>query len=49
MLKTTKLPKVFWDEAAQTACYLINKFPSDPLNFEVPEKAWTGKNVCYSY
>ncbi|RVW24809.1 Retrovirus-related Pol polyprotein from transposon TNT 1-94 [Vitis vinifera] len=41
MLKTTKLPKVFWGEATQIACYLINRSPSSSLNFEVPEKAWT--------
>ncbi|KAL6337102.1 hypothetical protein AAG906_036416 [Vitis piasezkii] len=31
MLKTAKLPKVFCGEASQTACYLINRFPSSSL------------------
>ena len=47
ILKTTKLPKVFWSEVAPTTCYLINRFSSGPLNFEVPEKAWIGKDVSY--
>ena len=49
MLKTIKLPEVFWGETAQTTCYLINRSPSGPLNFEVPEKVWTGKDVFYSH
>ena len=48
-LKIVKLSKAFWGEAAQTACYLINRSPSGPLNFEVPEKAWTRKEVFYSH
>ena len=39
MLKTIKLSKAFWDEATQTAYYLINKSPPGPLNFEVPENS----------
>ncbi|GKU92547.1 hypothetical protein SLEP1_g6259 [Rubroshorea leprosula] len=32
-----------------TAVYLINRSPSIPLNFQIPEKAWTEKDVGYSH
>ena len=38
MLKMAKLPKVFWGEAIRTACYLINRSPLVPLEFDIPEK-----------
>ncbi|KAI3740618.1 hypothetical protein L2E82_31087 [Cichorium intybus] len=49
MISAAKLPKPFWGEAVLTACYLINRSPSVPLNFEVPEKIWTGKDITYSH
>ena len=49
MLSLAKLPKPFWGEAVRTACYLINRSPLAPLNFEVPEKMWSGKNPSYSH
>ncbi|KAL6333440.1 hypothetical protein AAG906_028625 [Vitis piasezkii] len=49
ILKIAKLSKAFWGEATQTTYYLINRSPSSPLNFEVLEKAWIGKNVSYSH
>ncbi|CAH9105587.1 unnamed protein product, partial [Cuscuta europaea] len=49
MLNMTKLPKSFWGEVVNTACYLINRSPSVPLNFEVPERLWTGKDPTYSH
>ncbi|GKU85719.1 hypothetical protein SLEP1_g345 [Rubroshorea leprosula] len=49
MLRMTTLPKPFWGEAINTAVYLINRSPSVPLNFEIPEKAWMGKDVGYSH
>ncbi|GKV17327.1 hypothetical protein SLEP1_g27844 [Rubroshorea leprosula] len=49
MLKMATLPKPFWDEAANTAVYLINRSPSIPLNFQIPEKAWMEKDVGYSH
>ncbi|CAH9135249.1 unnamed protein product [Cuscuta epithymum] len=49
MLSMAKLPKPFWGEAVLTACYLINRSPSVPLNFEVPEKKWSRRDVSYSH
>ena len=49
MLRMAKLPKSFWGEAVQTACYLINRSPSVPLAFEIPERVWTNKEVSYSH
>ena len=49
LLKMEKLPKVFWGEAIRTACYLVNRSPSVPLEFDIPEKLWTGKDVVYNH
>ena len=39
----------FWCEAVQIACYLINRSSSVPLEFDIPKKVWTGKDVSYSH
>jgi len=39
----------FWAEATHTAVLLINKTPSSALNFEIPDKKWSGKPPVYSY
>ena len=49
MISMAKLPKPFWGEAVRAACYLINRSPSVPLNFEIPEKVWSDKNPSYSH
>uniref|UniRef100_A0A2N9FMC5 Integrase catalytic domain-containing protein n=1 Tax=Fagus sylvatica TaxID=28930 RepID=A0A2N9FMC5_FAGSY len=38
MLRMAKLPKSFWAKGVQTACYLINRSPSIPLDFEILER-----------
>ena len=43
----TNLPKSFWCEAIQIACYLINQSTSVPLEFDIPERVWTGKYISY--
>ena len=37
MLKLAKLPKSFWGEAVNTVVYLINRSPSVPLDFNIPQ------------
>lgn len=49
MIRMAGLSKSFWGEAVRIACYLINRSPSAPLNFDIPEKVWAGKDVSYSH
>ncbi|CAL9016331.1 unnamed protein product [Prunus brigantina] len=49
MLSHAKLPKSFWGEAMMTAVNLINLSPSAPLNGDVPNKFWSGKDVSYNH
>ena len=32
-----------------TACYLVNRSPSVPLRFNIPETEWTGKEISYNH
>ena len=43
------LPLQFWEDVVDTAVYLINRGPSSSLDGGVPEEAWTGKKVNYSF
>uniref|UniRef100_A0A2N9EWM8 Integrase catalytic domain-containing protein n=1 Tax=Fagus sylvatica TaxID=28930 RepID=A0A2N9EWM8_FAGSY len=49
MLRMAKLPKSFWAEAVQTACYLINRSPSVQLDFDIPEIVWTREDASYAH
>ena len=49
MLRMADLPESLWGEVVVTACYLINRSSSVPLNFDIPERVWTGKDVSYSH
>ena len=43
------LPKAFWAKAINTAAYLINRGPSVPLNYQLPEEVWSEKEVKLSH
>ena len=49
MLTLAKLPKSFWGETVNTTVYLINRSPSVPLDFDIPQRVWTRKDVPYSH
>ena len=49
MLGMAKLPKTFWGEAVRTTCYLINRSPLVPLDFDISERVWTNKEMSYSH
>ena len=49
MLKLAKLPKSFWGAAINIAFYLINRSTSVPLDFDIPQRVWTEKDVPYSH
>ncbi|KAL8112467.1 hypothetical protein AgCh_019972 [Apium graveolens] len=43
------LPKMFWADAVSTTAYLINRGPSSPLGFKIPEEEWQEKEVNLSH
>lgn len=49
MLSNAKLPKSFWAEAMRTAVDLINLSPSVPLDGDIPERVWMGKDVSFKH
>ena len=49
MLKLAKLLKSFWGEVINTVVYFINISPSVPLDFDISQRVWTGKDVHYSH
>jgi hypothetical protein len=48
MLSNAKMHRRFWAEAAFTACYLINRSPSVPLDKKTPIEVWSGSPADYS-
>ena len=43
------LLKTFWADAVNTTVYLINRGPSIPMEFRLPEEVWRGKEVKFSH
>ena len=39
----------FWADVVNTIVYLINRRPSSTLDGGIPQEAWTGKQVKYSF
>ena len=48
MLSNANLPKLFWVEAASTACFLINRSPSDAIEKKTLQKVWSSNPADYS-
>ena len=44
-----ELPKIFWAEAVDMACYIINRSLRVALDGKVAKKVWTGQDVDYSF
>ncbi|KAE8655753.1 Retrovirus-related Pol polyprotein from transposon TNT 1-94 [Hibiscus syriacus] len=44
-----ELPKHFWAEAVNMACYLINRSPRASLAGKVAEEVWTGHEVSFDH
>ena len=49
LLSQAKLPKTFWGEALSTAVHVLNMSPAVPLQGDVPNHVWTGKEVSYDH
>jgi len=48
MLSNPGMVKRFWDEAASTTCYLINRSPCIPLDNNTLIEVWSGSPADYS-
>ena len=49
MLTHAKLSNMFWAEVMMTTTYVINRSPSAPLDRNVPQRVWIGKDVSYRH
>ena len=49
MLSMANLSLGFWMEAVYTAMHIINRSPSMPLDFQIPEQLWLGKEPHYNH
>ena len=49
LLSQAKLPRSFWGEALNTVVHVLNLSPCVPLQFDVPNRVWTGKDVFYNH
>lgn len=49
MLSETGLQKKFWDHAASTDVYLINRSPNSSIEIKIPEEVWTGSKITFDH
>ena len=49
ILSNVRMSKHFWAEAANTACYLIKRSSSIPLNKKTPIEVWSSTPANYSH
>ncbi|KAK0589461.1 hypothetical protein LWI29_014619 [Acer saccharum] len=49
LLSQAQLPRSFWGEALSTSVHILNLTPCVPLQFDVPDRVWTGKDVSYDH
>ena len=49
MLNEHSLPKYFWAEAVNTACYILNRVLVRPLLTKTPYELWNNKKPNVSY
>ena len=49
MFADAKLPKTFYAEALMTVAYVIYQSPSVPLDGDIPQRVWSGKDVSYRH
>ena len=48
ILSNAGLPRKFWAEAVNTACYLINRSPSTTIECKTLEDVWFGSPADYT-
>jgi len=49
LLSQAQLSKSFWAEALSTVVHILNLTPCVPLDFDIPNRVWTGKDVSYDH
>lgn len=47
LLSHVELPFSIWSEVLSTIVHVLNLSPCLPLQYKVPQKIWSGKNVSY--
>ncbi|GJR53654.1 transposable element [Tanacetum coccineum] len=49
MLSNAGLPNIFWAEAVNIACYLVNRSPSTMIDFKNPVEKWSGTPANFTH
>jgi hypothetical protein len=47
LLSQSQLPNSFWGDALSTSIHVFNLTPCVPLQFDVTDRVWIGKDVSY--